>query len=64
MKEIDHQLDEMLNKIKEPGYVNWYGSSGKLPLIYESPDGGKTVYARPFGSTPDTRRLVKGENYD
>ena len=30
-------------------------------LIYESPDGGKTVYAREFGSS--TRQLV-GYHYD
>lgn len=27
--------------------------------IYESPDKGKTVYEREFGSDPSTRRIVK-----
>lgn len=32
-----------------------------IPLIYESPDGGKTVYAREFGS--NHKQLV-GYRYD
>ena len=31
-----------------------------MPDIFESPDGGKTVYARESGST--TRRKVRGDN--
>ena len=27
--------------------------------IYESPDGGKTIYERPFGSDISERKLVK-----
>ena len=27
--------------------------------IYESPDGGKTVYERPFGGDYKTKKLVK-----
>jgi len=30
-----------------------------VPKIYESPDKGKTVYARDFGSDPRTRVLIK-----
>ena len=30
----------------------------KEKMIYESPDGGKTVYERPFGSNPTERVLV------
>lgn len=30
-----------------------------IPKIYESPDKGKTVYARDFGSDPSTREVVK-----
>jgi sulfur transfer complex TusBCD TusB component (DsrH family) len=33
-----------------------------MPLIYESPDGGKTVYARELGHTD--RHLVKGNLTD
>lgn len=29
--------------------------------IFESPDKGKTVYKRPFGSNPLVRELVKSE---
>jgi len=32
-----------------------------IPLIYESPDGGKTVYAREFGS--NHKQLI-GYQYD
>jgi len=31
----------------------------QTPKIYESPDGGKTVYARDFGQAPASRVLVK-----
>ena len=31
----------------------------QTPKIYESPDGGKTVYARDFGAPPNFRVLVK-----
>jgi cytidyltransferase-like protein len=31
----------------------------ETPKIYESPDGGKTVYARDFGQAPEFRVLVK-----
>lgn len=27
--------------------------------IYESPDGGKTIYERPFGGDYTTKKLVK-----
>lgn len=27
--------------------------------IYESPDKGKTIYERDFGSHPSTRKLIK-----
>jgi hypothetical protein len=30
-----------------------------MTTIFESPDKGKTVYAREFGSKNETRRLVK-----
>ena len=29
--------------------------------IYESPDGGKTVYRRPFGASHDKREIIKNE---
>jgi len=30
--------------------------------IFESPDGGKTVYAREFGSPISERRLIQGDS--
>lgn len=33
------------------------GVNKNSPKIYESPDGGKTIYEREFGSTE--RRLIK-----
>lgn len=29
--------------------------------IFESPDGGKTVYERPFGSSPSQRKIVENK---
>jgi len=31
-------------------------------LIYESPDKGKTVFARPLGGCPTSRKLIKGSD--
>jgi len=28
-------------------------------MIYESPDKGKTIYAREFGAPASTRKLIK-----
>lgn len=50
MKQLD-LFDDGLNGIQE--------SDLKTPKIYESPDGGKTVYSRDFGSDPATRILVQ-----
>lgn len=36
-----------------------------MPMIYESPDGGGTIYAREFGQTD--RQMIKGtpkDHYD
>jgi hypothetical protein len=30
--------------------------------IFESPDGGKTLYAREFGSAIESRRLIQTDN--
>jgi len=35
------------------------GVNSQKPKIYESPDKGKTVYEREFGSHPSTRSIVK-----
>lgn len=63
MDELEDNIDSMFKKLKNPDYQRTYGSMGKVPYIYESPDGGKTVYARPFG-TNEPRTLVKGECRD
>lgn len=60
MDKLNNSIDEMFEKIKNPNYQRRYGNLGKVPYIYESPDGGKTVYARLFGS--NERTLVKGES--
>lgn len=31
-------------------------------MIYESPDGGQTVYARPFGAEPEQRVMISGHD--
>jgi hypothetical protein len=36
-------------------------SENKEEWIYESPDGGKTVYRRPFGASHDKREILKNE---
>lgn len=40
-------------------WVNEQVQEEKKDYIYESPDGGKTVYRREFGTPHDTRELVK-----
>lgn len=62
MDESDPEIDMMFDKIKNPKNQTWYGSQGMLPLVYESPDGGKTVYARPWGTEPSHKILVRGED--
>jgi hypothetical protein len=62
MEPLDNDIEVMLDKIKNPEKQTWYGSQGMLPFVYESPDGGKTVYARPFGSDPTQKILVRGED--
>jgi hypothetical protein len=34
-----------------------------VPLVYESPDGGNTVYAREVGAPANTRKMV-GQSYE
>lgn len=52
MKQLD-LFDSSLNGISESDFDT------KPAKVYESPDGGKTVYARDFGSDPATRILIK-----
>jgi hypothetical protein len=40
-------------------WVNEQVQEEKKDYIYESPDGGETVYRREFGAPHDTRKLVK-----
>ena len=43
------QYDELMEKMKDS-------------KIYESPDGGKTIYQRDFGQDPRERTLVEDVN--
>jgi hypothetical protein len=54
---IDEEMEVMMNKIKNPNaWPDW----GKK-YIYESPDGGQTVYQREFGAEHSTRVQIKPE---
>lgn len=61
MEKLDNEVDSMIDKIKNPNKKVWHGSQGMVPYIYESPDGGRTVYARPFGSDPKVKVLIRGK---
>tara|TARA_B100000497_G_C7347170_1_gene227158 strand:- start:397 stop:570 length:174 start_codon:yes stop_codon:yes gene_type:complete len=52
MSNINKDIDTMIEEIKEPKASKKY--------IYESPDKGKTVYRREFGS--NVRELVEKTN--
>ena len=54
---IDGDIEVMVEQIKNP---NEWPAWGKK-YIYESPDSGKTVYAREFGAEHDTRVKIKPE---
>tara|TARA_B100000902_G_C27313927_1_gene920083 strand:- start:65 stop:259 length:195 start_codon:yes stop_codon:yes gene_type:complete len=56
-KELDTEIDIMVEKIKHPN--TW--PSWEKKYIYESPDGGKTVYQREFGADVSTRVQIKPE---
>ena len=51
---LDEAYDIMVERIKHP--EKW-----SKKYIYESPDGGTTIYAREFGKSHDERVLIKGE---
>ncbi|MDA7807104.1 hypothetical protein N8955_00040 [bacterium] len=55
--DIDADIEVMVEQIKNP---NDWPAWGKK-YIYESPDGGSTVYAREFGKPSAERVLIKGE---
>lgn len=52
MKQLD-LFESSFNGISENDF------DFKTAKIYESPDGGKTIYARDFGADPSTRVPVK-----
>ncbi len=56
MTDILKQLDEDMKNGKWP--VMMYKDSDEESWVYESPDGGKTVYRRRFGQIKD-RELIK-----
>ena len=51
-EELRKQYWEFKNRLNEYKGVN----------IFESPDGGKTVYQRPFGGEISERKLVTNED--
>jgi hypothetical protein len=48
-------------KIKMMNWPNDFDGAHSIgsAKIYESPDKGKTVYERDFGSDPSTRKVIK-----
>jgi hypothetical protein len=52
MKKLDKEIDAMIDEIKNP--------ASKKVYIYESPDKGKTVYRREFGTSE--KELVTENN--
>ena len=56
----DAELGEKIRQIywDRIDKINKYGTG----TIYESPDGGKTVYERPLGSDISKRKLVKDKS--
>ena len=44
-----HEMQESKSRSMYPGDIK----------IYESPDGGETVYERPFGGEPSERVMIK-----
>jgi len=52
-KEPERYYDWMLWKMRQ------LDKEENTPKIYESPDGGKTVYEREFLAPPETRKLVE-----
>ena len=60
---LKNKINQMTNsELKEQKSYEDYkpqNTVGEKTYIYESPDGGKTVYRREFGQPHDTRELVK-----
>jgi hypothetical protein len=60
---LKNKINQMTNsELKEQKSYEDYkpqNTGGEKTYIYESPDGGKTVYRREFGQPHETRELVK-----
>jgi hypothetical protein len=56
---VNGALSHLL-RIKNMNKVEKDKKENNEPMIYESPDKGKTVYARPFGSCITAKKLIKG----
>ena len=69
---LEMQNAEMIDRLKDTGDEAWLKSEGILtptnfsqmelfedekPMIYESPDGGKTVYGRGAGNYENRKKL-------
>ena len=57
----DMELGSKVRELYYEGkkYMDELGEKMKDAKIFESPDGGKTVYERPFGGDYTTKKLVK-----
>ena len=65
MDKLDKDLDKMMDKLKystDMSIEGYGGQRGKRAYIYESPDGGKTLYSRPMGAPSSQRKLVTRTN--
>ena len=53
----------MMNKDKfnNPNQLNLFGDE-MVKYIYESPDGGETIYRRKFNDHENGRELIKDKN--
>ena len=70
-QEISKQLDLFYDADLSNKMMHWPndfdgahqvgGVDAQKQKIYESPDNGKTIFARDFGADPSTRELISGE---
>jgi|TARA_R110001592_G_scaffold4546_2_gene25548 hypothetical protein len=60
----DAQLGEAIRKVywEKRKYSDQLNEKMKDAKIFESPDGGKTIYQRPFGADISERTLVNNIN--
>lgn len=59
MKRRMREEEEAYQDRKWDEHKQMLDNQNKKPQIFESPDGGKTVYARDLGAPHETRKIVK-----